>query len=201
MRSLESLKKSSKKALVIVAHPDDESLFMGGTIAQFKRWHWRILCVTDCDWRYNRRRRQELLKACRIYKRNGSDVKPFMLGAARQKSQFSKTKIAQKLRNFIVESGPFDLIFTHNKIGDYEHRTHKLIHSIVKESKLSNVYNFSLTPSKSAQAVRLSPASYRAKRRALSIYMNGSQKTNLTRLKKVVSYALNTKIERFIKVN
>ncbi len=201
MSSLKSLKKFRKKALVVVAHPDDESLFMGGAIAQFKRWHWTILCVTDCDERYNRRRRQELIKACRIYKRNGTNVTPFMIGAVRQKNRFSKTKIAKKLRNFIGESGPFDLIFTHNKMGDYEHRTHKLIHNIVKESKLRNVYNFLLTPSKNAQRVKLSPASCRTKRRALGIYMKGSQKTNLSRLKKVIFYALNTKVEAFIKVN
>ncbi len=34
--SFKKLKKFHKRVLVIVAHPDDESLFMGGTKAEFK---------------------------------------------------------------------------------------------------------------------------------------------------------------------
>ena len=54
MPHLKELKKSQMKALIIAAHPDDESLFMGGTIAEFKKWRWAVLCVTDCDGRYNK---------------------------------------------------------------------------------------------------------------------------------------------------
>ena len=213
MRYLKDLKKFSKKALVIVAHPDDESLFMGGTIAEFKRWRWTILCVTDCDERYNKRRRRELLKACRIYNRGSSHVKPVMLNVVKRRGRFSRLEAAQRLGNFINEFGPFDIIFTHNDKGDYGHKTHKLIYEIVKELRLPNVYNFYIAPYKESvaiatdmktltyQAIKLSPKSHRTKRDAINVYLKGSQKTNLSRLKRFVKRASNTSTELFNRSN
>ena len=34
-----------KEALVIVAHPDDETIWMGGTILKNKNWKWTILSL------------------------------------------------------------------------------------------------------------------------------------------------------------
>ncbi len=201
MRSLKDLKIFRMKALVIVAHPDDESLFMGGTIAEFKRWCWTVLCVTDCDERYNKRRRRELLRACHIYRRDGSNVTPIMLGAVKQKGRFLKSGVGQRIKDFIDEFGPFEVIFTHSDKGDYGHKTHRLIHSIVKEMGLRNVYNFSSPFLRHIQTIKLSPKSHRTKMRAINIYLNGSQKTNLSRLKKPLSYILNIKAESFNKVN
>lgn len=209
MHILKDLKKTSKKALIITAHPDDESFFMGGTIAEFKKWRWTIFCVTGCDERHNKRRRLELLRACRIYNRKGSRIKPLMLGIVKKKGRFSKSEIAKRLRDYMDEFGPFDIIFTHNAGGDYGHKTHRLIHDIVKRLRLANVYNFCIpTLKKSAstildmrhfciQAIELSSKSRRIKRQALNIYLKGSQKTNLSRLKRLLTYAFNTKIELF----
>ncbi len=201
MPFLIDLRKFSKKALVIAAHPDDESLFMGGTIAEFKRWRWTVLCVTDCDKRYSKQRRWELLRACRIYNGSGSNVTPVMLGAVKQKGRFLKRKVAQKIKDFIDEFGPFEVIFTHSDKGDYGHKTHRLIHNVVKEMELRNVYNFSSPFSRRIQTIKLSPESHRTKMRAINVYLNGSQKTNLSRLKKPLSYILNIKTESFNKVN
>lgn len=209
MNSLKKLKKFSKKALIITAHPDDESLFMGGTIAEFKRWRWTVLCVTDCDERYNRQRRRELLKACSIYNRGGSRVTPLALGIVKKKGRFSKVEITKRLGDFIEEFGPFDIVFTHGNRGDYGHKTHKLIHNIVKGLGLPNLYIFTtphkksvwLKSQKNIQSINLSPKSHRTKSQAINVYLKGSQKTNLSRLKRFVFYALNTRAEHFIRCN
>lgn len=205
MLSLKELKKIREKALIIVAHPDDESLFMGGTIAEFKRWYWTVLCVTDCDERYNRRRRQELLKACRIYNRNGSHIKPSMLGIVKKGGSLFKSEVSERIRNFIKEFGPFDIVFTHSDKGDYGHKTHRLIHDVVNKLELPKVYNFHVreTPSislaaESMQIIDLSPKSRHIKKQAVNIYLKGSQKTNLSRLRRFVLHALNTKTEWFV---
>lgn len=213
MDSLRNLKKLSRKALIIVAHPDDESLFMGGTIAEFKRWSWTILYITDCDKRYNKRRRRELLKVRRIYTRGGSHVKPSPLGVTKKKGRFSKVEAARRIRNFIDEYGPFDIVFTHNSKGDYGHPTHKLVHEVVRKLRPPNLYNF-VTPYKKSifitsgakslrniQSVDISPKSRCIKRQALNIYLKGSQKTNLARLKRFLTYALNTRREYFKRAN
>jgi hypothetical protein len=214
MLSLKELKKIRKKALIIAAHPDDESLFMGGTIAEFKEWSWTVLCVTDCDGRYNGRRRQELLKACRTYNRNGSHIKPLTLGIVKKRSSLLKSEVSERIRNFIDEFGPFDIVFTHGDKGDYGHKTHRLIHDVVNKLGLPKVYNFHVTlcketssispvakSPKNMQVIGLSSKSRRIKKQAVNIYLKGSQKTNLLRLKRLVAYALNTKAELFQRGN
>jgi len=201
MQSLNELKKIHKTALIITAHPDDESLFMGGTIAEFKKWNWRILCVTDCDERYNMRRRTELLRACGIYKRHGSRIEPFMLGVTRWRHRFDKAEIAGKIKDFLHLAQRPGVVFTHNKTGEYGHNTHRLIHSAVNEMGISNVYTFSYGESgaqrRDMDLVRLSDRSLFAKREAISLYLKGSQKTNLSRLRYIVDSAFNADTEVF----
>ena len=210
MTSLNALKKFRKKAAIITAHPDDESLFMGGTIAEFKKWQWTVLCVTDCDKRYNRQRREELLKACRIYNRNGSKVKAVMLGIVKGKNRLQKREAARKIKIFLNSSGTQDMVFTHNKDGDYGHKTHKFVHNVVKMLCIPNIYNFypasckepvskaaGIKPRKNVDAVRLSTRSLSIKRQIMRMYLNGSQKTNLSKMKKIVRHALTSKTESF----
>jgi LmbE family N-acetylglucosaminyl deacetylase len=207
---LKDLKKFRRKALVIVAHPDDESLFMGGTIAEFKKWRWTVLCITDCDERYNKRRRRELLVVSGFYNRNGSHVKPVMLGVVKRKGRLAKDEVAKKTRDFIGKNGPFDVFFTHGSKGDYGHKTHKLVCDAIKKLRLPDVYNFCISshrksasmaparkPLEYTQVIDLSPRSRRIKKQAINVYLKGSQKTNLSRLKRFVACALNTRTELF----
>lgn len=203
MNSLNALKNVKKRAIIIVAHPDDESLFMGGTIAEFKKWHWRVLCVTDCDKRYNHERRKELRKACRIYARNGSDIKPIMLGIVKGKKRLQKREVMQKIKIFLDAFGMPDIVFTHNKSGDYGHKTHKFVHNVVKTLNLPNMYNFTsgIRPLRNMDMIELSARSLRIKRQAIGVYLNGSQSTNLSKMKRIVWQALNSNTETFLRYN
>lgn len=201
-RTLRKLKNRRKDALIITAHPDDESIFMGGTIAEFKKWRWRLLCVTDCDKRYNARRRRELLRACGIYKKGGTEITPFMLEVVKENGRFRKKEIAYKLKHFILNHPKPDIVFTHNKRGEYGHKTHKLVNRIVKTSGLRHIYTFSFGagPKNSRQMpekVSLSGQSLLIKKRAVRMYLKGSQKTNLSRLKYLVGWTLKAREEWF----
>ncbi|MEA3306143.1 MAG: hypothetical protein U9R52_04950, partial [Candidatus Omnitrophota bacterium] len=164
----------------------------------------------DCDKRYNRQRREELLKACRIYNRNGSKVKAVMLGIVKRGNRLQKFGAVRKIKIFLDNSGTRDMVFTHNKDGDYGHKTHKFVHNAVKMLRIPNIYNFypalykepaskaaGIKPRKNVDAVRLSTKSLSIKRQVLHMYLNGSQKTNLSKIKKIVRHALTSKTESF----
>lgn len=202
MPPLRELQKVSKSALVITAHPDDESIFMGGTIAEFKKWRWHILCATDCDERYNKTRREELLRVCRIYKMHGSKVEPFMLGVVKKKGRFSKAEIIGKIKDYLRTHRRPDIVFTHNITGEYGHKTHKLIYKAVTEAGLRNIYTFSCgAPAvkyrSRTEPVKLSRRSFSVKRQAVRLYIKGSQRSNLSRLRRVVDNALSSPCETF----
>src|SRR4030043_70388 len=57
--------EEAKSALVIIAHPDDETIWMGGTIARFKNIEWTIFSLcrqSDPD------RAPKFLQVCRYYR-------------------------------------------------------------------------------------------------------------------------------------
>jgi len=176
------------RAVVIVAHPDDESLFMGGTIAEMRRWRWTILCVTDCDTRYNKKRCSELEMVCRFYRKNGVAVDAEKLGIRKRKAAAKRPGI-QKYRGFLrpaavsaavgrylKEDGPFDIVFTHNRTGEYGHASHIAVHRAVRRlaagsGRRSGVIGRLLyfAPfGKVDLSVRLAAASRRLKRQASS---------------------------------
>ncbi len=213
MPRLKRFQDARKRALIVAAHPDDESLFMGGTIAEFRKWDWTVLCVTDCDRTYNGRRVRELERVCAIYDRAGADIKAVPLGIKKKKGMFSNTEIRAKIKDFIARSGPFDIVFTHGGKGDYGHKTHKAVHDAVESLKLRGVYNF-VTPGKKEShigrpeslkdrrySVYLSAGARKVKRQAINVYLRGSQKTNLSRLKTLVRCSFSARVEHFHKYN
>ena len=141
------------------------------------------------------------MRACSTYRKNGSHITPFMAGAVKREGRFSKEGIKNKIRDFSAANDPFDIVFTHGRYGDYGHKTHKLIHHIVKEPKLKNTYNFALSSSANTEEIPLSKRSLQVKRQALRIYQKGSQKTNLEKLKKLVVRSVFSETEYFKRAN
>src|SRR3989344_1352789 len=59
--------KEKKEALCIVAHPDDETIWMGGTILKNKDFNWTIISLCRKD---DPDRAPKFKKACEFYKAN-----------------------------------------------------------------------------------------------------------------------------------
>lgn len=126
-----------KRALVIVAHPDDETIWLGGFISLHPEINWTIfsLCrVFDPD------RQPKFLCACRRYK-----AKPIIADLpddgelnSKQLTPLIKKIICARLGQ--LEPRQFDYIFTHGKNGEYGHPAHVAAHqavrSLVKDYKL-----------------------------------------------------------------
>jgi len=111
---------SNPKALLVVAHPDDETIFAGGLILSSRQTHWTIVC---CTTEYEQRQ-YEFINACRfLAEESGNRIDPILLGLL--DGQIDSGTLAKKLRPY---TKGYDIVITHNKGGEYGHEDHKLVH-------------------------------------------------------------------------
>jgi len=104
--------RSSKKALLIVAHPDDETLWAGGTVLSHPSWEWFILCLcrgSDADRAPKFTRALEVLRSEGIMGdlNDGPDQDPI-----------DETEIQQVILD-LLPVHYFDLIISHHPAGEY----------------------------------------------------------------------------------
>ena len=137
--------KTGNEALVIVSHPDDETIWMGGTILRHPEINWTIVVLArrnDPD-RYPR-----FVCAARSYHARGiiSDLED----EGRLTLKESIPEIEWRLRR-LVPAQRFDYIFTHGSEGEYGHPRHKGVHRVVKnlfrkrQRGASNLFFFAYT--------------------------------------------------------
>jgi len=111
------------KALAVVAHPDDETIWMGN---QFKKkYDWTIfsLCRASDKDRY-----PKFLKVCKHYNAEAiitdlEDEKLLPLNIG-----YIMDLIEKNLKN-----KNYDIIYTHGENGEYGHIRHKEVHNAVKQ--------------------------------------------------------------------
>lgn len=109
----------TKYNLLVVSHPDDETLFFAGLLLRKRRLPWRVICVTDGDADGDGvRRKAQFRRACRMLGVKKSD----WLGFPDVFAQRLKTKdLAEALRLLPRPS----TVFTHGILGEYGHPHHQ----------------------------------------------------------------------------
>jgi len=124
------------KALCIVAHPDDCIIFAWPLIEHFKKFDWTILYVT-----YNSisKRGNEISHFW-----NKRNVATIMLGHNDTYLDMINNKISFDTdaahSQILSIAKSFDLLLTHDQLGDYDHIHHKFVHSAVVECKKPTIF-------------------------------------------------------------
>ncbi len=117
--------KKNKNALVVVAHPDDETIWMGGTILNNQDLNWTIysLCrASDTD------REPKFRKVCAHYSAK------FIIDDLDDENILSLDECvceAERLIEKSIVDRKIDYLFTHGLNGEYGHERHICVHRAV----------------------------------------------------------------------
>jgi LmbE family N-acetylglucosaminyl deacetylase len=106
-------------AAVIVAHPDDETIWAGGTVLNHPEWHWTIVSLCrggDTD---------RAPKFSRAVEQLGGVSEMGDLDDGPEQFPLSEDDVQRTVLSLLHE-GRFDLILTHSPHGEYtRHRRHE----------------------------------------------------------------------------
>ena len=105
-------RKKSIAAAVIVAHPDDETLWAGGTILSHPAWKWFIVCLcrgSDKD------RAPKFLRTLKFLGATGNIGD---LDDGPEQKPLDENELDHTILN-LLSSNHFDLIISHSPAGEY----------------------------------------------------------------------------------
>ena len=139
--TLTSIKNSKTNKLMIVAHPDDETLWGGAHLAE---GGYFVICITRG---YDEERSAEF---CKVLKESGNEgiILKYPDKVLDKRDDWDRVdeKIKKDVEN-VLKIKDWEMIVTHNKDGEYGHRHHIMLNKIVrfeaeKTSKSNSLFYF-----------------------------------------------------------
>lgn len=136
-----SVETEEKQCLMIVAHPDDETIFAGNEIITHKYF---IVCLTNRSNKVRKKEFEEML----IKSGNDGEILDYPDKVAGARSDWSICyKDIEKTVQEYVSKQTWQKVVTHNPKGEYGHDHHKMTSDIVtkevlKQKKENSLYYF-----------------------------------------------------------
>lgn len=115
--------------LMVVAHPNDESMFAGARLATQPN-QWKVICVTNGNNWVRRKEFEDAMKLCE------AEYEIWNYPDSLHES-INEWSLENDLRRVVYEKY-WERILTHNEYGEEGHFHHKQIHRIMK-SIVNNV--------------------------------------------------------------
>ena len=117
-----------KKSTIIVAHPDDETLWAGGTILSHPEWNWKIFTLTR---RGDPDRSSKFEKALSYFGASGGMND---LNDDPDQPPLDPARVKKAVLELIKETPGREIVITHGPKGEYtRHLRHEEVSSAVTE--------------------------------------------------------------------
>ena len=181
------LDKIKDDKLMVVAHPDDETIFGGGML--LNEDGWKVVVVTDGggDGNDSEIRKLEFIKVMNKLGIKNYEILDFKDDM--NEVLYDEAEVEDKLRN-IISSKKWKKIVTHNQDGEYGHVIHKSVHNIMKKINPDNLGFFEKSDNK------LNKVLFKQKNQLLALY-ESQNTTNMPSFRDYLVYEGVSQIEDY----